>query len=130
MIFNEFLWLDELEFDLSADLLRNMILQEVNSEPKPFQHVTYVETRDFVGYGVTELREALQDFLNDRGLNHGIIMTYGGILIFSEEEWQADPLIFKLTTGTSIGKQQQFNLSHAIKSKPNLLKAYPNLVRE
>lgn len=123
-------WLPELDFELHAHLLEFCIVNNNAPTVQPFKYAKLVDHRQAEGYEVQELYEALARYLDEHRVNHGMILTWAGVLIFTEEELDINPLMFKLTTGTNIRASQEFNLSEWIKGNPILLKWFAGLVRE
>lgn len=104
-------WLSEIEFDFHGGLVNILKVTDVKPERKPFTYIRFIEFRPVEGYEITEQRENISRILTEQGLNHAIAQTYGGSIILTEEPFDFDPLIFKLTTGTDIGPGQHFDLN-------------------
>lgn len=121
-------WLDAIAFDFHGGLLDILHVYNVNEERKPFTFVQYVEFRKVEGYAVSQQREAISSILRDQGINHAIAQTHGGSLILSEEPFDFNPLIFKLTTGTDVGPGQEFDLNTFL-STIGVEEQYPDLYR-
>lgn len=123
-------WLPEIDFELHAYLLEFCIVSNNAPTVQPFKHVKLVDHRQSEGYKVQELYEALKRYLDEKGVNHAMILTWAGVLMFTEEPLEINPLMFKLTTGTNVIAGQEFNLSEWIKSETTLKNWFAGLVRE
>lgn len=121
-------WLPDLDFDFHGELLEILHVTNVNEVIRPFTFIRYVEYRNVEGYAVTEQRERISNILRDQGLNHAIAQTMAGSLILTEEPFDFNPLIFKLTTGTDVGPGESFDLNTFL-STNGVSDQYPALYR-
>lgn len=121
-------WLEAMEFDFHAGLLTHIKIIDTNDTPRPFTYVKYLEFRKVEGYAITERRETISKCLHDMGLNNAVIQTQAGTLVFTEEPFDYNPILFKLTTGSDIGVGQEFQLNEFLE-KNDLQDKFPELYR-
>lgn len=125
-------WLAEIEFDLYATVLIDMLVKDYDTAPRPFHHVTLIEvtSKDIhESYGAQELYDEVVSFLNDTKSNHGICIIEAGCLVFSEEPITINPLMFKLTVGNNLLGSQELDLNAWINSDPTMLECFGHLIR-
>lgn len=78
-----------------------------NAEKKAFTKVyTFIKNdMSMTRIAFKEVYDSLRDYLDNLGLNYGILLTADGTFVFTEEKVKFDKLMVKLATGVNFGKQ-------------------------
>jgi hypothetical protein len=77
------------------------------SPDKPFTKMyTFIKNdQAMTRYAFKEVYDNLREYLDNLGLNYGILLTPDGTFVFTEEKVKFDALMVKLSTGVNFGKQ-------------------------
>jgi hypothetical protein len=84
------------------------IREFTGTEPKkPFTKAyTFVKNdMKVTRYGFKEIYDEICTYMNNLGINYGILLTMEGTFVFTEKKVDFNPLMVKLATGINFGKQ-------------------------
>lgn len=79
-----------------------------NAEPKrPFTKLyTFIKNdMSMTRQAFKEVYDGLREYLDNLGLNYGILLSTDGTFIFTEQKVKFNSLMVKLATGVNFGKQ-------------------------
>lgn len=123
------LWMPGIDMELYGHVLATARVVENNKETKPFTWAYRVQLRSIDPWEVEQLYETLKNFLDDRGLNHAIVISQADAIILVEEDIEINALMFKLTVGTNVVSHQKFDFKPWVDENPLLAKACAHVFR-